>query len=179
MEPSPRGAEQQRAIEAFRHNFATSMKEAAKQAKVELYSEEVAISVRGGYMVANTLIAPPEGVPIEDADKMFFTYLSLPEDHPRAKQVPSGYYTIERMAEQKTPRAKVVNLEGQTVLELPINIRKLELAPQVWGDPPQEFFAVGQATIEQSVETLYRQTRVQDHRVHCYPLQGVWFWTWV
>src|SRR3989442_1050863 len=153
MDPSPKQAsvaEQLKTIEAARDNLAISMKEAAKQAEVELLTGDVAISVRGGYVIANALIAPPEDVPLEEADKMFFVYLSLPEYHARAKQVQNGFYTIERMAEQKTPRTKVVNLEGNTVLELPLNIRKLELSPQIWGDPPKEQVNYAQATIEQS-----------------------------
>ena len=110
---------------------------------------------------------------------MFFVYLSFPANHAYAKKVPSGFYTIERLAEQKNPRAKVVNLEGKTVLELPLNIRKIEMSPPKWGGPPKEDVSVAQATIEQSQETLYQDTRVQAHGVRCHWSIGVWYWTWV
>jgi hypothetical protein len=170
-------AEQLKTIEALRDNLDTSLKEAAKQANVELLPGDVAIAVRGDYVVANALIAPPTDVPMEEADRMFFVYLSLPANHVHAEKLPSGFYTIERMAEQKEPRVKVVNLEGKTGLELPLNFRKIEMRPN-WGPQPEESLAVAQATIEQSLETLYQVTRIQFHRVRCFPGDGVWYWLW-
>jgi len=171
-------AEQLRTIEAFRDNLATSLKEAATQSNVELLTGDVAIAVRGDYVINNALIAPPKDVPIEEADRIFFVYLSLPANHVHAEKIPSGFYTIERVPEQKNPRAKVVNLEGTTVLELPLNIRKLELSPP-YGTPPEEDVIVAQATIEQAHETLYQKTRVQAHGIRCHWSIGVWYWTWV
>jgi hypothetical protein len=173
------GAEQLKRIGAFRDEFATSIKEAAKRANVQLLDGDVAVSVRGDYVIANALIAPPKDVPIEEADRMFFVYLSLPANHPHAKKIPSGFYTIERMPEQKIPRAKVVNLEGKTVLELPLNIRKIEMPPPKWSAPPKDDVSVAQATIEQSQATLYQDTLIQAHRVRCHWSIGVWYWTWV
>lgn len=165
-----------RRVEAFRDNFSASMKEAAKQAKVKLLNDEVSVAVRGDFVIANALIAPPKNVPIEEADRLFFVYLSFPAKHVFAKKIPSGFYAIERMAKQKNPRAKVVNLEGKTVLELPLNVRKIETTAEEWDT--QEKLAVAQATIEQAHETLYQSTRIQAHGVLCYPRDGVWYWIW-
>lgn len=172
-------ANQLKTIEAFRDNFATSMQEAARRAHVKLLTGDVAVAVRGDYVIANAFMAPPKDVPIEEADRMFFVYLSFPAHHAYAKKVPSGFYTIERVPKQKNPRAKVVNLEGKTVLELPLNIRKIELSPPTYGTPPKEDITVAQATIEQSQETLYQDTRVQAHGVRCHWSIGVWYWIWV
>lgn len=172
-------AKQLKTIEAFRDNFATSMKETAKRAKVKLLTGDVAVAVRGDYVIANALIAPPKDVLIEEADRMFFVYLSFPANHVYARQVPSGFYTIERLVEQKNPRAKVVNLNGKTVLELPLNIRKIELSPPPYGTPPQEDVSVAQATVEQAQETLYQLTRIQAHGIRCHWSAGIWYWTWV
>lgn len=170
--------EHQTAVISFRDDFTTSMLKAAKQAKLKLLAGEVSMAVRGDYAIANALIAPPKGVPIEEADRMFFVYLSFPATHNFAKDVPSGFYTIERMPKQKNPLAKVVNLEGKTVLELPLNIRKLELPSDDWGSRPREQLKMAQATIEQSQETLYQSTRMQAHGIYCFPAAGVWYWTW-
>jgi hypothetical protein len=171
-------AEHRRAVTSFRDDFTTLMLKAAKQAKLKLLTGEVSTAVRGDYAIANALIAPPKDVPIEEADRMFFVYLSFPATHNFAKDVPSGFYTIERMAKQKNPRAKVVNQEGKTVLELPLNIRKIELAPHDYGSRPLEQLKMAQATIEQSQETLYQSTRMQAHGIYCFPAAGVWYWTW-
>jgi hypothetical protein len=144
-----------------------------------LLTGDVAFSVRGDYVIATALIAPPRDVALEEADQLFFVYLSFAPGHHYAEKVPTGYYTIERMAGQKNPRAKVVNLKGKTVLELPLNIRKIEMPPPKWGTPPKEQVTVAQATIEQSQATLYQELRIQAHRVLCYPRDGVWYWTWV
>jgi len=166
-------------FKTFRTNFSTSMKEAAKRANVKLFNSEVAVAVRGDYVIANALIAPPKGVPIEDADRMFLVYLSFPASHPFAKKVPSGFYTVERIPEQKDPRAKVVNLEGKAVLELPLNIRKLELGRPKYDAPTPEDIIAAQATIEQAQETLYQVTRMQAHKVRCHWSILTWYWIWV
>lgn len=166
-------------IEAFRDNFATSMHEAAKRAKVKLLTGDVAVAVRGDYVIANAFMEPPKGIPIEEADRMFFVYVSFPADHRYAKKVPSGFYTIERLPKQKNPRVKVVSLQGRTVLELPLNIRKIELSPPTYGTPPKEDITVAQATVEQSHETLYQDTRIQAHGIRCHWSIGVWYWIWV
>jgi len=175
----PSGKKQLKVVETFRTSFANSLKGAAKRAKVKLLAGDVSVAVRGDYVIANALIAPPPGVLLEEAVKMFLVYVSFPANHPYAKKVPSGYYTIERLAEQKNPRAKVVNLEGKTVLELPLNIRKIELTPPEYDATVQEDISFGQATIEQAPETLYRLTRMQAHEVRCHWKIATWYWTWV
>jgi hypothetical protein len=175
----PSGKGQLKTVEAFRTNFAASMEGAAKRAKVKLLTGDVSVAVRGDYVIANALIAPPQDVLFEEADRMFLVYLSFPANHPYARKVPSGFYTIERLAGQKNPRAKVVDLEGKTVLELPLNIRKIELSPPEYGTPPREDTSVAQATIEQAQETLYQLTRIQAHGVRCHWSIGVWYWIWV
>ena len=176
---SPSGKQQLKTVKTFRTDFSTSMKGAAKRAKVKLLPGDVAVAVRGDYVIANALIAPPKGVPIEDADRMFLVYLSFPANHPYARKVPSGFYTIERMPGQDEPRAKVVSLDGKAVLELPLNIRKLELAPSEYITPRQEETIAAQATIEQAQETLYQVTRVQAHKVICHWNILTWYWMWV
>jgi hypothetical protein len=173
------GKTQLKKVETFRSTFAASMKEAAKQANVKLLTGDVSFAVRDDYVVANALLAPPQGVLFEVADRMFLVYLSFPANHPYAKKVPSGFYTIERMAEQKNPRAKVVDVDGKTVLEVPLNIRKIELSPPKYGTPPQPDIIMAQATIEQAAETLYQFTRVQAHGVRCHWSIGTWYWIWV
>jgi hypothetical protein len=166
-------------IEDFRNSLADSMKEAAKRSKVVLHTDEIAISVRGDYVVANSLIAPPKGVPIEEADQMFFVFLSFPANHPFAKKIPTGFYTIERIPKQTIPRAKVINLEGKTVMEVPLNIRKIEMSPPKYATPPKEKVTAAQATIEQSAATLYQDIVIHAHGTICYPRDGVWYWIWI
>lgn len=173
------GKRQLKTVKSFRADVAASLKEAAKRANVKLLPGDVAVAVRGDYMIANALIAPPKGVAIEDADRMFLVYLSFPADHPYAKKVPSGFYTIERMPEQGDPRAKVLNLDGKAVLELPLNIRKLVLGPSEYIIPRQEDVVAVQATIEQAQETLYELTRLQAHKVICHWNILTWYWMWV
>lgn len=174
---------QQLDLDTFRDELTTLMGEAARQAQIELLPNDIAFSVRGDCVVANALIAPPENVPIEQADKMFLVYLSFPADHDLAKKVPSGCYTVERVPDQKSPRARLVNLEGKPVLELPLNIIKTELPPQYgWeqsSTPTKEPITIAQAIIEQSQESLYRDTAIVVHGVICYPNDGVWYWTWI
>ena len=88
-------------VENFRDDFVTSMQEAAKRAKLELVTEDIAVSLRGGYVIANALIAPPKDVPIEQADKIFLTYLSFPPNSDFARKIRAGFYTIERVPDQK------------------------------------------------------------------------------
>jgi len=122
---------------------------------------------------AHALIAPPENVPIEQADKLFLVYLSFPADQDLAKKVPSGFYTIERMPDQPILRARVVNLEGKPVLELPLNIIKTEYSPEYaseygWGKsniPRKEPITSAQALIEQSQIPLYRDIVIQAHGI--------------
>lgn len=173
------GTNQLKTIVSFRENFDASLKEAAKRAKIKLLPTETAVAVRGDYVIASLLTAPPKGVSIEESDGLFFVYLSFPKDHVFAKKIPSGYYTIERVPKQVNPMAKVVNLEGKTVLELPLNIRKLELNPPAWEAPRQKDTLFVQATIEQSQETLYELTRMQAHKVRCHWSILTWYWIWV
>lgn len=174
------GINQLKTIVSFRDNFDSSLKEVAKRANIQLLPTETAVAVRGDYVIASLLTAPPKGVSIEESDGLFFVYLSFPKDHVFAKKIPSGYYTIERVPKQVNPMAKVVNLEGKTVLELPLNIRKLELkAPPAWEAPPQKDTLFVQTTIEQSQETLYELTRMQAHKVRCHWSILTWYWIWV
>lgn len=173
------GTSQLKTIVSFRDNFDASLKEAAKRAKIKLLPTETAVAVRGDYVIASLLTAPPKGVSIEESDGLFFVYLSFPKDHVFAKKIPCGYYTIERVPKQVNPTAKVVNLEGKTVLELPLNIRKLELNQSAWEAPPQKDTLFVQATIEQSQETLYELTRMQAHKVRCHWSILTWYWIWV
>lgn len=165
-------------MDSLRYEIAGRLQEAAREAGVELLPTDIAVSVRGEYVVANAIIAPPSGTRPEYAQKMFLVYLSLPEKHEMAKKVPRGCYLIERMPSSSSPRAKVVNLRGEPVLELPLNIVRTELPPQAYqwtsGEPP---VVHSQAIIEQSHATLYRDVVIQAHGIICYP--GVWYWTWV
>lgn len=70
-------------LDSFRGELATLMADAARQAKVEPLPNDIAFSVRGDYVVVNELIAPPENVPIEEADKLLLLYLSFPQDNDR------------------------------------------------------------------------------------------------
>ena len=150
------------------------LEEAAREAEVELFPEDIAVSVRGEYVVANALIAPPNGTRPEYAQKMFLVYLSLPEEHELARKIPSGCYLIERMPGSPSPRAKVVNLRGQTVLELPLNIIRTELPPEAYHrDGGEEPFVRSQAIIEQSHATLYRDVAIQAHGIICYPRASI------
>lgn len=166
-------------LESFQGDFDASMKEAAKRAKVELVPVDIAVSVQGGYVIATALIAPPKGVPIEQRDKLFFLYLSFPDGHEMAKKVPSGYYVIEKLENKTSPLAKMVDLHGKTVMELPLNIIKSEFPPEEYDAGSKEPITVAQSFIEQLRETLYRIKGVQGHGVICYPRAGVWYWTWV
>jgi hypothetical protein len=163
-------------------NITALMKDAARQAKVELLPEDIAFSVRGDIVVANALIAPPENVRIEEADKIFLLYLSLPVDSDLAKQVPTGFYIVERETYGKNPRAKLVNLEGKSVLEVPLNIIRTELPPERGWAPPlpaKEPVTTAKAVIEQSQVTLYRDVVIEGHGTICYPRDGVWYWIWI
>jgi hypothetical protein len=177
-------------FENLREDITSSMTQAAKRAKVELLPGDIALSVRGDYVIANAFIAPPKGVAIEQANKLFLVYLSFPKNHSYAKKVPSGFYIIERVEHQNIPRAKVVSLEGHTVLELPLNIIKTEMPPEKYSGSapysgerqaalPGEPVTVAQAIIEQSQVNLYRNIVLQGHGVICYPRDGVWYWTWI
>jgi hypothetical protein len=169
-------------LDAFRDELTSLMQEAAKQARVELLPGDIAFSVRGDCVIANALIAPPENVPMEEADKIFLLYLSLPPDNDLSTKIPTGCYVVERVPDQKSPRARVVNLEGAPVLEVPLNVIKTELPPEYgWGTgtPTRVPVTHSQAIIEQSRETLYRVTVLQGHGTICYPDDGVWYWTWI
>jgi hypothetical protein len=165
-------------LDSFRSEVSDRLKEAACEAKVDLLPVDVALSIRDEYVIANALIAPPNGTRPEYAQKMFLVYLSLPEKHEMAKKIPKGCYIIERIPDAPNPRARVVNLKGETVHELPLNIIRTELPPDsyqwVGGDGPVQY---SQAIIEQSHATLYRDVAIQAHGIICYP--GVWYWTWV
>lgn len=165
-------------LDSFRSEIVGRLQEAAREAKVELLPVDVAVSVRGEYVVANALIAPRNGWAPEYADKMFLVYLSLPEKHKMAKKIPRGCYVIERIPDSPTPQAKLVNLRGEAVLELPLNRVRTELPQEAYqwvsGDPP---IVHSQAHIEQAYATLYRDVIIEAHGIICYP--GVWYWTWV
>ena len=170
-------------LDAFRTQLNSLMTNAARQVQVQLHPTDIAFSVRGGCVVAAALIAPPNDVPIEESEKVFLLYLSLPEGHAMATKIPSGCYTVERIPEQKNPRARLVNLEGKAVMELPLNIVKTELPPTYGWEPTdipaKEPVTHVQATIEQSQASLYRDIVIEGHGTICYPRAGVWYWTWV
>lgn len=170
-------------LNTFRDEVTAMMREAAERAKVDLLPVDIAFSVRGDFVVANALIAPPENVPVEEADKIFLVYLSFPADHDLSKKIPSGCYTVERVPDQKNPRARVVNLEGEPVLQLPLNVIKTELPPGYGWEQSSasaaEPITNAQAIIEQQQASLYRNLVIQAHGIICYPGAGVWYWTWV
>lgn len=166
-------------LKTFGNEFIASMKEAAKRADIQLAPVDIAVSVQGDYVIATALIAPPRNVPFEQRDKLFFLYLSFPEGHKMAKQFPYGYYVVERLENQTSPLAKIVDLHGKTVMELPLNIIKSDFPPEEYGEKAKEPVTVAQAYIEQSRETLYRIRVFGAHGVICYPTSGVWYWTWV
>jgi hypothetical protein len=165
-------------LDSFRREIIGEMRTAAREAKVELLPVDIAVSVRGEYVIANALIAPPDGTPPEYADKMFLMYLSFPEKDAMARKIPSGCYVVERIPNSPTPQAKLVNLRGETVLEMPLNRVRTELPPKAYqwvsGEPP---IIHSQAHIEQAYATLYRDIIIEGHGIICYP--GVWYWTWV
>jgi hypothetical protein len=165
-------------LDSFRREIVGQLHEAARAARVELLPIDVAVSVRGDLVVANALIAPPPGTPPEHAEKMFLVYLSLPEGHEMARTIPSGCYIVERIPNAPSPQAKLVNLEGRAVLELPLNRVRTELPPGAYqwtsGEPP---IIHSQAHIEQLYATLYRDVIIEAHGIICYP--SVWYWTWV
>jgi hypothetical protein len=168
---------------AFQDRLTTLMGEAAKQAKVDLLPEDVAFSVRGDCAIANALIAPPENVPIEEADKLFLLYLSLPRDGDLAEKVPNGSYVVERVPEQTNPRARLVDLGGKPVLEVPLHVVETHMPPE-WVrnesyTPTKEPITRAEAHIEQQRENLYRNIIIEAHETDCYPRSGVWYWRWI
>lgn len=169
--------------ETFRTQISSLMTDAAHEAKVELLPNDVAFSIRGDYVIANALIAPPENVPIEEADKLFLLYLSFPRDHEISKTIPTGFYVVERMPDQKNPRARIVNVEGKAVLEVPLNVIRSEYpAGQGWEGSytlTKEPVTHNQAILEQSQAMLYRDIVLQGHGTICYPRAGVWYWIWI
>jgi hypothetical protein len=70
-------------LDTFRSELATLMADAARQAKVDLLPNGIAFSFQSDCVVVNELIAPPENVPIEEADKLFLHHLSFPQDNDR------------------------------------------------------------------------------------------------
>ncbi len=170
----------------LRDSIASSMEEAAKSAGVELLPRDIAHSVRGDIAISTALVAPEAGIPIEHSDKIFFLYLSFPQSYEIAKKIPSGYYIAERIAGAKDPRARLVDMTGKTVLELPLHIIRTEIPPERYTPPSGTYESTSaeepvilesQALIEQSRETLYSITIATAHGIICYP--GVWYWTWV
>jgi hypothetical protein len=165
-------------LDSFRREVINQMQEAAREAKVELLPIDIAVSVRGELVVANAVIAPPYGTRIEYADKLFLLYVSLPEEHEMAKKLPKGCYVVERVRHSPPSRARLVNLKGEVVLEVPLNQVRTELPPEAYqwtsGEPP---VVHSQAHIEQAYATLYRDVIIEGHGVICYP--GVWYWTWI
>ena len=156
------------------------MPNVAREAKVDLLPVDIALAVRGEYVIVNALIAPPDGTRPEYAQKMFLVYLSLPEKHEMAKKIPKGCYIIERIPDSPTPRARVVNLKGESVHEVPLNIIRTELPPESYeGGGGDEPILHSQAIIEQYHPTLYRDIVLQGYGIICYPTAGVWYWTWV
>ena len=72
-------------LDSFRREVVDQLHAAAHELKVELLPIDIAVSVRGEYVVANALIAPPHGTRPEYADKMFLMYLSLPRSTRRRR----------------------------------------------------------------------------------------------
>lgn len=165
-------------LDSFRSEVVAQLQEAAREAKVELLPVDIAVSVRGEYVVANALIAPPAGTAPEHAEKMFLMYLSLPENHEMAKKIPKGCYIIQRIPNSPTPQAILVNLKGEAVLLLPLNRVRTELPPGAYQwESAKSPVIHSQAHIEQAYATLYRDIIIEGHGIICYP--GVWYWTWV
>ncbi len=181
-------------LKTYRDNLTRSMEEAAKGAGLELLPGEVAHSMRGDLAISTAFVAPKDGVPIENADKLFLLYVSIPERYKIAKEIPEGYYVAERIAGADSPRVKLVNMKGEAVYELPLRVVKTEIPPEAYTaqfggydgydgygdlDGGTEPFTKTQAMIEQSQYSLYRATIFTGHGVICYPTSFTWYWTWI
>lgn len=162
-------------IHCFRDNMTTSMMHAARQAGVELLGSDIAISTRGGYVIANALLVPPPGVPLEEAKKISLLYLSYPLSDPCSAVIAPGFYTFERVSEPfgYNQQAKLVNLDGHTVWKMPLNVKTTTVAPES-GKEPMVF---AEATIVQA-ETDMSLTMMAAHETICYPKDGTWYWIW-
>ena len=176
----------------YRDTLQHSMEEAAKGVGLKLLKGDIAHSIRGDLAISTAFIAPKHNVPLEQSEKLFFLYVSIPMNYQIAKKIPTGYYIAERIAGASDPRVRLVNMKGEAVYELPLHIIKTELPPDLYNAQKEDYyvgddypsggkeqFTKSQAMIEQSQYSLYRITILTGHGTICYPRDGVWYWTWV